>query len=778
MGLQLKLFSIYILALALSGCIVAIFLQEIKVIREIESEKDAMRRQYSVMEDVRSRVIELYAIGEYVLGWDENDYATYRTKRLAIDSVLVSVKPLCIGSSAYGKVDSLRSLLAEKERHLKIIMHTVKRQDTEDKAFTRGLADKPVKTVRTRIVKEKKKGLAGLFGGKNTVRIIEKSDNLRELGKELVRSREKYMEQLSAHMDSLKRQNKVLDMALYSLVIQMGKDANIILKDKADKMRRAFSSFYVFSVLAAVAAAALLVVLFIMTMRDIHRERKRKDKLQGILRENKDLLEMRKNIILTVSHDIRGPLGNIANCAELAFGTSSKKKRDGYLGDISRSCAHALRLANRLLDVYKTFEPNEPLNDAPFSLDALLDGISDDFKRKANTKALMFEYECKRCDVTVKGDADKLEQVLDNILSNAVKFTNAGMVGFKAVYGGGILAVEVKDTGIGMNEETLGRVFRPFERAAQDVNSDGFGLGLAITKGLVNALGGSIEVESRLGQGSTFRLKLPLPETDGEVIAVEVPTVLAAMLPNRVLVIDDDRILLKIIEDMLGRNGVECTTCHNARETMEALGKEDYDIVLMDIQMPDTDGFKLLELLRSAKIGCSRMVPVAVMTARGGDDSAVYLQAGFCGCLHKPFSMKQLVAFVSSCVNHEKRRPTFDFNGLLEHTGDRRHMLYVLLRQSEEDNADLKKALVGPDREVLRVVTHRMLSAWSFLGAESLIEDLRKVLFDENVNDVTVRNEATRIVYATECLVEDVKALIKNEELKIYNKNERRDFDS
>ena len=115
MGLQLKLFSIYILALALSGCIVAIFLQEIKVIHEIESEKDEMRRQYSVMDDVRSRVIELYAIGEYVLGWDENDYAIYRTKRLAADSVLVSVKPFCIGSSAYGKVDNLRSLLAEKE---------------------------------------------------------------------------------------------------------------------------------------------------------------------------------------------------------------------------------------------------------------------------------------------------------------------------------------------------------------------------------------------------------------------------------------------------------------------------------------------------------------------------------------------------------------------------------------------------------------------------------------------------------------------------------------
>lgn len=763
MGLQLKLFSIYILALALSGCIVAIFLQEIKVIREIESDKDAMRRQYSVMEDVRSRVIELYATGEYVLGWDENDYDIYRTKRLAIDSVLVSVKPLCIGSSAYGKVDSLRSLLAEKERHLKIIMQTIKRQDTADKTFTSSLADKPVKTVRTRIVKEKKKGLAGLFGGKNTVRIIEKSDDLSELGKEFVRIREEYMGQISAHMDSLKRQNKVLDMALYSLVIQIGKDANTVLKYKADKVRSAFSSFYVFSVLAAVAAAALLVVLFIMTRRDILNERKTKDRLQGIIRENKELLEMRKNIILTVSHDIRGPLGNIANCAELASTTSAKKKRDGYLSDITRSCAHALRLANRLLDVYKTFEPNEPLNETPFRLDAFLDGISDDFRRKANAKALMFEYECEGCSVTVKGDADKLEQVVDNILSNAVKFTNAGMVGFKAVYGGGNLVVEISDTGIGMDEETLGRVFRPFERAAQDVNSDGFGLGLAITKGLTNALGGSLDVESELGKGSVFSLKLPLPETDEEVAAVEIPTATSSVLPGRVLVVDDDCILLKVIEDMLGRNGMECTACRNAREAMEALGKNGYDLVLTDVQMSDTDGFGLLKLLRTADIGCSRTVSVAVMTARGDVDSGVYLQAGFCGCLHKPFSMRQLTAFLSSCVSSESHRPKFNFEGLLEHTGDRLHMLEVLLRQSENDKADLEKALAVPDREALRSVTHRMLSAWSFLGAESLIDDFRKVLVDTCVDDESIRNETVKLVYAIECLIGEVKALIENE---------------
>ena len=262
-------------------------------------------------------------------------------------------------------------------------------------------------------------------------------------------------------------------------------------------------------------------------------------------------------------------------------------------------------------------------------------------------------------------------------------------------------------------------------------------------------------------------LKLPLPETDEEVTAVEVPAATSAVLPKRVLVVDDDCILLKVIEDMLGRNGVECTACRNAREAMEALGKNSYDLVLTDVQMPDTDGFGLLKLLRTADIGCSRTIPVAVMTARGDGDSGVYLQAGFCGCLHKPFSMRQLTAFLSSCVAHESHRPKFNFEGLLEHTGDRRHMLEVLLRQSEDDKADLEKALAVPDREALRAVTHRMLSAWGFLGADGLIENFRNVLVDTSVDDETVRKETARIVYAAECLIEEAKALIKNEDLRI-----------
>ena len=761
--LQLKVFVGFALVLAVTCGLAAVLLYERRKVKEIEREMDDMHTIYEASNGVHGKIVALALAGEGAVFWEDGDYAAYRRLRLGVDSFLVSVKPLCRERVSPMQVDTLRCLLEEKEKHLRSVMLAARRKETFDADVTARLPAIAERSVRVRTVRKKKKGLAGLFGGKKTVQVVERSTDLRRLGDDMAVKLKEHTEYLAACADSMKRHNAELNAALNSLVVRIDRQVAASLAEKERRTRDVQAFSYKLSASISILVLVLLVALFAFIRRDIRRERKAKDRLQGIIRENKELLEMRKNIILTVSHDIRGPLGNIANCAELASATSAKKKRDGYLDDITRSCAHTLRLANRLLDVYKTFEPNEPLNETLFRLDAFLDGISDDFRRKANAKALMFEYECEGCGVTVKGDVDKLEQVMDNLLSNAVKFTNSGTVRFRAVYANGILAVEISDTGIGMDEETLERVFRPFERAAQDVNSEGFGLGLAITKGLVNALGGSLDVESELGKGSVFSLKLPLPETNEEVAAVEIPTATSSVLPGRVLVVDDDCILLKVIEDMLGRNGVECTVCRNAREAVEALGRADYDLVLTDVQMPYTDGFGLLKLLRTADIGCSRTVPVAVMTARGDGDSDVYLQADFCGCLHKPFSMRQLTAFLSSCVTNESHRPKFNFEGLLEHTGDRRHMLEVLLRQSEYDKADLGTALAGPDREALRAVTHRMLSAWSFLGADGLIEDFRKVVVDASVDDESIRNETAKLVYAIECLIGEVKALIENE---------------
>ncbi len=449
---------------------------------------------------------------------------------------------------------------------------------------------------------------------------------------------------------------------------------------------------------------------------------------------------MRKKIILTVSHDIRGPLGNIHNCADLASETREKKKREIYLQDIRYSCNHILHLVNDLMDAYRINEAGEFRNDTPFYLDCFLRRISDDFSRKANTKGLIFYPVHEKSSLTVKGDADKLEQVLSNLLTNAIKFTPSGTVRFHSQYLGGKLRIEIGDTGIGMDSETLKRVFSPFERAAQNINSEGFGLGLFLTKGLVKVLDGTMEVESETGKGTVFRLEFPLPETDEPVEQDKPDNSSINTLPKNVLVVDDDPIQLKIAEDMLGRKGIACKTCINVREVVAAFEQSNYDVVLTDLQMPGTDGFGLLKLLRNSDMGNSRTVPVAVMTARGDGNTGVYEKEGFAGCIHKPFNIRNLLAFLSSVIPKDVHsdHKDFDFTELLESTEDKEYILSLVVSESKRELEELGLAVKTTDRESMRKTVHRMIPVWEMLGKDCLLREFQKVLHDGNCNDETV----------------------------------------
>lgn len=359
-----------------------------------------------------------------------------------------------------------------------------------------------------------------------------------------------------------------------------------------------------------------------------------------------------------------------------------------------------------------------------------------------------------------------MEQVLDNLLTNAIKFTPSGSIKFHSRYSDGKLQIEIRDTGIGMDKETLKKVFDPFERAAQNVNSEGFGLGLFLTKGLVKVLDGTLNVESKLGKGSTFRLEFPLPETD-ELLEGEQPdNNPITVLPKKVLVVDDDLIQLKIAEDMLERKGIACTTCMNVKEVVLALRQSNYDIVLTDIQMPESDGFSLLKLLRNSDIGNSRTVPVAVMTARGDGNSGIYEKEGFSGCLHKPFNIHGLLSFLSSVISQTRTTNVgcFDFSYLLENTDDRRDILSLVITESEKELEELGVAIKTNNRESMRKTIHRMVPVWEMLGKGYILREFQTMLHDKESKDEIIHENATRITGVLRNLMEETKNELKKYE--------------
>lgn len=746
-----------ILVVAVCG-MVSILLYERYRMRVIRAETSEIRRIRHDINTAHRHITELATDGESVIVWNDADFREYHEKRLHTDSLLQTLKSSCGTFVLPGQIDSLCHLLEAKEEHLSHIMQAIAQLEEADSLLANRLPVVAREAVRTRTVTQKMKGVAGWIGGKKSVQVLEPSKGLRELNDRLVAMQEERNRRIDAYADSLRRQNKTLNQKLHILVTHLDGQAQAAFVSREERITEAGELSFKLFAIVIVSASVLLSVSFLIIRHDIRKEREGRSQLQRVNRENGELLEMRKQIILTISHDIRGPLGNISNCVELASETREKRKREVYLENIRHSCCHILSLVNNLMDVYRINETRDTRNEIPFRLGSLLDNISEEYARKAAGQALLFE----RChenvnNITVRGDADKLEQILDNLLTNAIKFTPSGTVRFHTGYAEGRLHVEVGDTGIGMDRETLGRVFRPFERAAQEINSEGFGLGLFITKGLVKVLDGNIDVESRPGKGTIFRLTFPLPETTEDPETEEFQVQSAMVLPKRVLVVDDDSILLRITEDMLGRHGVECTTCQSVKEAVLALDRLDYDLVLTDIQMPVTDGFGLLKLLRGSDIGNSRTIPVAVMTARGDGDSGVYARSGFCGCIHKPFSSKGLLAFLSSVMaGRAAGASPFDYSRLMESTDDRRHMFGLVMKESEKDLAELEGAMEGMDREAMRRTVHRMAPVWELLGAGDVLSDYRKILHDKAAGDETVRGRTLRVMEQIRTLMDEV----------------------
>ena len=711
-------------------------------------------------------ITKLVTLGESVLAWNESDYNKYHHQRLKTDSVLIEIKSSGVNSLLPVQIDSLRALLETKEMHLFRIMQAVQSWEKSDSILANELPVIATQSVRMKTITQKKKGIAGLFGKKETVQVPYITNEIQDFNERLISVRDWRNNQMEAYADSLRLQNRLLNHKLYDFVSSLDNQIQQSFTEQYQEITETrWKSFRLFAIVISIVIVLFVISFFIM-LSDLRKEEKIKVKLQQSVQENEDLLEMRKRIILTVSHDIRGPLGNIHNCADLASQTREKKKREPYLEDIRHSCHHILHLVNDLMDAYRINEAGDLRNDTPFYLDRFLQRISDEFSRKAVAKALYLQSEHQNSSFVVKGDADKLEQVLANLLTNAIKFTPSGTISFYSKYLEGKLHIEIKDTGIGMDEETQKRIFVPFERAAQNVNSEGFGLGLFLTKGLVKVLNGIITVESAPGKGSIFRLEIPLPETDELVEEDKSDSDSITILPKNVLVVDDDPILLKIAEDMLGRKGVSCTTCMNFQEVVAALGKSDYDMVLTDVQMPDTDGFALLRLLRNSDIGNSRTIPVAVMTARGDGNSGIYEKEGFAGCIHKPFNIHALLTFLSTIMSQIKVSQTgdFDFSCLLDSTDDYEHMMSLVIMESRKEIEELKTAIKTTNRESMRKTIHRMMPVWEILGKEHMLHDFQERLRDMNTSDETICEQGIQIIEWIEKLIKEAENELKKYE--------------
>ena len=404
---------------------------------------------------------------------------------------------------------------------------------------------------------------------------------------------------------------------------------------------------------------ALAVVAGIIVMRRIHRANLAREQALTEARQARDEAERasqaKSEFVSRMSHELRTPLNAILGFAQLLEGEPMSGTQKHYVGLINSSGNHLMELINAVLDHAKIEAGSLVLERIGFDFPASIEAVRSIVAARATDKGLRFVASiAPDLPRHVRGDPTRLRQVLINLLINAVKFTETGTVELQVRREGQAILFSVRDTGIGMDELTLARLFQPFAQADESITRKygGTGLGLLISRELVEAMGGSIEVESCLGSGSCFRVRLPLEEAEPPVQAPAGPAADAGRIPDSparrlsgtVLLVDDNRINQQLGVAMLGRLQLEHDLADNGRRCLERLAQKDYALVLMDVEMPEMDGITATRQIREqeAREGRGRL-PIIAMTANAlSEDRARCLAAGMDGYIAKPISLQAL----------------------------------------------------------------------------------------------------------------------------------------
>ena len=703
--LHLKISALVFTTVAVIISMAAILVHERERIREIEAESAEIRQVRRDINAAHRHITRLATLGESVIGWKEADTTCYRTLRLRTDSLLQALKPYCRDYVRPAQIDTLRTLLSEKEAHLLHLMEILARQDEADSLLVNHLPEVARRATRIRTVRQKKSGLAGVFGGKKTVQVLPSAKELHQFSDSLIALQQRQTAAMETYADSLRNRNRALNRELNRLVSDLDTQAQTAFGHRERKIAEAQALSVRLFTITISAAIVLLFLSYLAIHREMKRndqERKRREKLIGELQEsnnaNEKLIKLRRNLIQNVTHELRTPLTAISGNAELLLNDTEADNRMRHAQTIHDAAGRMAGMINNLLVYFRLDSGKETPSVKPFKSCSIAETLTTEFAPLAKNKGLDFKTEGEANEV-VSGDKNRIISIGSNLLSNAIKFTNSGTIILSTGYKNDVFTLVVEDTGTGITKEQQQRIFTPFERLGNAVTEDGFGLGLAIVADTVKLLKGNITVESEPGKGSRFTVSLPLPKTEEAMTTEKTNAHRSTLSGCSVLAIDNNGMLLDMMKEMYKQSGVKCDTSQSVDELTDLMRTKDYDLLITDLKMPEVNGYEVLELLRTSEIGNSQTIPVVADTAAGYVEEEELTGKGFAAVLYKPYSIDELLAVTESCIKRNKAN-SIDLSSLLAF-GDKRRTLEKLAATTQSDMDEVRKAAEAGDMEAL-----------------------------------------------------------------------------
>jgi signal transduction histidine kinase/FixJ family two-component response regulator len=421
-----------------------------------------------------------------------------------------------------------------------------------------------------------------------------------------------------------------------------------VLEDSDAQHQSAYGLSYdvtLFLIVIIIFAIFGISLMIFSILKEIKLNKQYQENLLVSQRKSEELARSKQEFLANMSHEIRNPLHVIQGYRAVMEKSKLNKQQQAHLRMIGFASDTLMEIVDEVLDFSKLEAGKLKLEETAFDPVLLFGSIQNFFELKAMEKHLDFEWEMDlSTGQFLLGDQLRLKQILNNLLSNSFKFTSSGKILVLVKWVENVLTVEIMDTGIGMSPEVLKRVFEEFDQADTSISRryGGTGLGLAIVQRLVNLMGGSIAAESTESLGTTMRVNLPMKISE-EILETELkPLQTLNFDGKRILLVDDDAVGLRYLETVLSYFGAKCTCYHGGIQFREDFIAEDFDLAVIDIQMPEFSGFDVVKQLR-ATISLKE-IPILAMTANVFLEERNNLRAaGFDEILFKPFQESVLI---------------------------------------------------------------------------------------------------------------------------------------
>ncbi|AHF14149.1 chemotaxis protein CheY [Niabella soli DSM 19437] len=507
-------------------------------------------------------------------------------------------------------------------------------------------------------------------------------------------------------------------------------------------------------------------------------------------------LRLKESFLTNMSHEIRTPMNAILGFTELLAKKDLGPQQNEYVKTIRSSGDNLLRLLNDILDFSKLEANMLVFEEQPISVNDIIISICDLLAPKATGKGISLRHECDPAvPKVVVGDSVRLNQVITNIVGNAIKFTEKGGVVISSKYTGmkgDKVQVEfmVKDSGIGIAPDKLAAIFNRFEQADSDTSRfyGGTGLGLSIAKHLIESQQGSIEVASELGAGATFSFVIPFklynePEGRLNVEKKQVAIDYDFMRSVKVLMVEDNLFNRKLMQGIFAEYDLTLDMSENGKVALERLHDAVYDVILMDIEMPEMNGYDTSRIIRDE---LKLSTPIIALTAHAmAGEKEKCLQAGMNDYLTKPVNVtllfeklynivhanagdrvpekKEVAVEEAPAINNVQQPPvangTIDLSYLKEiSSGNKefeKEMIGLLLMEVPEQVTQLQEAFANRDFPAIKVYTHKLKSLVPILGAPETIPFLNSMEKDAIADKIDDENAAAfdgKIAYINKCL--------------------------